>query len=72
MAKVFEQYRKTFIGTQCVIGAITAAALFQTRHAFAAGAFFLVMQVGAFAGAAWAASLKDRIGSVRRTRALRA
>jgi hypothetical protein len=66
-ARVFEQYRKTFLGTQVVIGLVTIAALIQTHHLVAALGFFAMMQVGALAGAAWAASLKSRIVSARRT-----
>jgi hypothetical protein len=64
---VFAQYRKSLVGTQIVIGIVTVAALIETRRIVAALAFFAVMQVGAIAGAAWAASLKNRIANARRT-----
>jgi hypothetical protein len=64
---VFAQYKKSFVGTQIVIGVVTLAALVQSRHIVAALAFFAMMQVGALAGAAWATSLKNRIANARRT-----
>jgi hypothetical protein len=65
LACVLQQYRKTFVGTQIVITVVTVASLVQTHRVIAAAAFFAMMQLGAFAGAAWAASLKSRIASVR-------
>jgi hypothetical protein len=66
--RMFEQYKKTFLGTQIVIGAVSIAALIATRHLAAALAFFAMMQVGAVVGAAWAVSLKSRITSARGAR----
>jgi hypothetical protein len=64
-ARVFAQYRKNFVGTQIVIGLVTVASLMQTHRAFAAVAFFVMMQLGALAGAVWGASLKSRIANAR-------
>jgi hypothetical protein len=64
-ARVLEQYRKNFVGTQIVIVLVTVASLFQTHRALAAVAFFVMMQLGALAGAVWATSLKDRIANGR-------
>jgi hypothetical protein len=65
MAFVLQQYRKTFVGTQIVIAFVTLVSLIQTHRVIAALAFFAMMQLGALAGAAWAASLKYRIASAR-------
>ncbi len=63
--RVFEQYKKSFVGTQIMIAVVTAAALIHTRHLVAALGFFATMQVGALLGAAWGTSLKNRIASAR-------
>ncbi len=56
---MWEQYKKTFIGTQLVI-AIAAWQLYGTlgRRALTTAMFVLMMQVGAAFGAAWAHRLK--------------
>lgn len=59
---MLEQYKKTFASMQVFIAMVTAALYFALgrRWTLAAG-FFLMMQVGAVFGAAWAARLKKRL-----------
>jgi hypothetical protein len=64
---MFEQYRKTLVGTQPVIGLVTLSVFVQTHRVVAAAAYFAIMQVGALVGAAWAASMKNRIANARGT-----
>ena len=63
---MWEQYKKTFIGQQLVILVITVM-VFQTAHHLAIPtlAFFLMMQAGALAGAAWGARLKRKVEAAR-------
>lgn len=67
---MWEQYKKTFIGQQLMILVISAM-VFQTSHHLLIPtlAFFLMMQVGAFAGAAWGARLKRKVEAARALRA---
>jgi hypothetical protein len=58
---VLKQYKKNVIGTQLAIAVITAAMLFQSHRWATALASFLVMQLGAIAGAAWGAALTGRM-----------
>jgi hypothetical protein len=59
---MWEQYRKTFGSMQVFIALVTVAMFFALGHAWAlAAGFFLMMQVGAIFGAAWAARLKRRL-----------
>jgi len=59
---MWEQYKKTFLRIQSVILIVSCAAFFAADHRLvAAGAFFLVMQIGAVLGAVWAVRLKHRV-----------
>jgi hypothetical protein len=58
---IAQQYRKTFVTMQVVIGIITATVLIQTHRLIAAFAFFVVMQLGAVFGAMWAARLRSLV-----------
>ena len=55
---MWQHYRKTFVGMQAVIWAVTIAAYFMCGQRLApAGVFFVVMQWSAVIGAVWAARL---------------
>jgi hypothetical protein len=59
---MWEQYKKTFAKTQAVIVVITAATYFLMGELAARSAmFFLMMQIGAFAGAAWGVRLRKKV-----------
>jgi hypothetical protein len=58
---MWEQYRKTFVGMQVTIAAITGGAYFTMYRSFVpAAVFFVVMQSGALLGAYWGMRLKKR------------
>jgi len=58
---MWEQYRKTLLGMQIVICAVTAAVYINMGHRwFAALVFFVTMQISALIGAMWASRLKGR------------
>jgi hypothetical protein len=57
---MWEHYKKTFKGIQVVIWLVAAAVyVFFGRQWQPAAAFFVVMQIGAVVGAAWAARLSS-------------
>lgn len=59
---MWEQYKRTFAKTQLVIMVVTAATYLGLGQVAARSAvFFLVMQIGAFAGAAWGVRLKRKV-----------
>ncbi len=59
---MWEQYKKTFAKTQAVILVITAATYFLMGGMAARSAvFFLMMQIGALAGAAWGVRLRRKV-----------
>jgi hypothetical protein len=62
---VTEQYKKTLVSTQVLIGVITMAVLIRSHRLTAALAFFAMMQLGALLGALWAARLKSKIERAR-------
>ena len=62
---VRDHYKQTFVGTQVTIAAITLFVLWKSQHLVAAAAFFATMQIGALAGAIWAARLRARIQGAR-------
>jgi hypothetical protein len=62
---VKQQYRKTLVSTQVLIGVITLGVLFRTQRLAAALAFFATMQIGALIGALWAVRLKSKIERAR-------
>jgi hypothetical protein len=64
--EAWHQYKKTWVGTQLLIGVVTAGVLLRSHRLIAALAFFLTMQLGGLIGAMWAIRLKNR---VERTRA---
>jgi uncharacterized membrane protein YfcA len=55
---MWAQYKKTFVFTQVVIVVVTCIAYLGQRQWPAAALLFLVMQVGAVLGAAWALRLR--------------
>jgi hypothetical protein len=59
---MWTQYKKTFAKTQLVIALVTAGTyLGLGQVATRSLAFFLMMQVGALAGAAWGIRLKRKV-----------
>ena len=54
---MWEQYKKTAVGIQVVIGIVTVAILILSRTWAAGGMFFVVMQFSALLGAGWATRL---------------
>jgi len=59
---MWEQYKKTFYKTQVIIGAATIGTYLWLGHvAVRSAAFFLVMQIGAVAGAMWGTRLKRKV-----------
>jgi hypothetical protein len=59
---MWEQYKRTFAKTQLVIWLITAATFLGLGQVWArSAAFFLVMQLGAAAGAGWGVRLKRKV-----------
>ena len=60
-ASVWQQYKRTFLGMQVMIAAVSAGAyLMLYRQVLPVVTFFLVMQFGSVAGALWATRLKRR------------
>lgn len=57
---MWEQYKKTFVGTQAVIAMIAIGVLRWTHLWDLAALFFVTMQVGAVVGAAWALRLRGK------------
>ena len=60
-SSMFERYRRTFLGTQVLIAAVTAAIFLKLQVWQTAAVFFVMMQLGAVVGALWASQLKRRI-----------
>jgi hypothetical protein len=61
MWPMLERYKRTFVGTQAMILAVSAL-IFVKFHVWqAAFLFFAAMQIGAITGATWAARLKRKI-----------
>jgi len=59
---MWEQYKKTFAQMQLLIVLVTAGTyLYLGRGAARSAVFFLVMQVGAVAGARWGLRLKRKV-----------
>ena len=58
---MWEQYRKTLIGTQLFILSICALMVYRRVPIGGVAVFFVVMQLGAVIGARWAARLKRKI-----------
>jgi hypothetical protein len=58
---MLERYRRTFFVTQASIAAVAVAIFIQSHRLFVAAVFFAVMQLGALAGALWAARIKRKI-----------
>jgi uncharacterized membrane protein YfcA len=58
---MWKQYKKTFVGMQLVIWAITGGVL-AWRHLWdLAAMFFVTMQIGAVIGAMWGQRLKSKV-----------
>jgi uncharacterized membrane protein YfcA len=58
---MWKQYKKTFVGMQLVICAITGGVL-AWRHLWdLAAMFFVTMQIGAVLGAMWGQRLKSKV-----------
>jgi hypothetical protein len=57
---MLNQYRKTLVGTQMVIAAVTLAVHLRAHRLDVSLAFFTAMQLGAILGAFWAARLRVR------------
>ena len=55
---MWAQYKRTLLITQVVIAIVTWIAYLGQRQWFTAALLFLVMQVGAVVGAAWALRLR--------------
>ena len=68
---MWEQYRKTAIGIQIVIGIVTIAVVIWSRTLTAGGVFFVAMQLSALLGAGWAARLSRLQERGRQLRELR-
>ncbi len=59
---MWEHYRKTFKSMQLAIALATIVIYFGLhRMWFVAAVFFVMMQVGSFAGALWAKRLRDKM-----------
>jgi hypothetical protein len=59
---MWAQYKKTFAKTQMVIAIVTAAIyLALGQGAARAAVFFLMMQMGAVAGAMWGVRLRKKV-----------
>ena len=54
---MWEQYKKTALGIQLVIAAVTLAVLIWSRVLVVGGVFFLAMQLSAVLGAGWSVRL---------------
>jgi predicted Na+-dependent transporter len=62
---MWEQYKKTFLGTQVLILGVALAVMFLNHRPTLAAAFFVTMQIGAAYGALWGSRWKDRIRRAR-------
>jgi hypothetical protein len=63
---MWEQYKRTFAKTQLVIMVVTAATYWGLGQvAERSAVFFLMMQIGALAGAAWGVRLKRKVDGIR-------
>jgi hypothetical protein len=63
---MWSHYKSTFVGTQLMILAVTAAIYFCFgRVTPMALVFYVTMQIGSLAGAGWAARLRRRAGESR-------
>ena len=59
---MWEQYKRTFAKTQATIALVTAGTyLYMGHYLPRALGFFVVMQIAAFAGAAWGVRLKRKV-----------
>ena len=59
---MLEHYKKRFFGMQTFIAFVVIAVYFAMNHRVApAAVFFVMMQIGALVGAAWAARLTRRL-----------
>lgn len=67
---MLERYKRTFIGTQTIIAAVTLAILFKLQVWQVAAVFFATMQLGAVMGAMWAGRLKRKLEQHQRALAL--
>ena len=68
---MWEQYKKTAVGIQIVIGIVTLAVVIWSRTLSAGGVFFVAMQLSALLGAGWATRLKRIKERGQQLRALR-
>jgi hypothetical protein len=60
---MWQHYRRTFAGMQIMIAVVAFGIyLLMGRQIVAAVTFFMVMQIGALLGAAWAARLRRIMG----------
>jgi hypothetical protein len=57
---MLERYKRTFVGTQTLIVAITIVILVKLQGWQVAAVFFGTMQLGAVLGAVWASQLKRK------------
>jgi hypothetical protein len=58
-SQMWQHYQRTFAGMQIMIAVVTVGIyFFLGRQMAAAVMFFIVMQIGALLGAAWAARLR--------------
>ena len=58
---MLEQYKKTFLNMQLVIGVVTVCLLGWSHLWSVAATFFFVMQLGAVVGAMWGARLRAKL-----------
>jgi hypothetical protein len=58
---MWEQYKKTLLGTQILIVGVAVTVLIFSHRPTLAAAFFVTMQIGSVYGAAWGNSWKERI-----------
>ena len=56
---MWKQYKKTFVGMQILIGAVTFGLLLWSHRLYVCAAFFGTMQLGSIFGAIWGARLKN-------------
>ena len=54
---MWEQYKKTAVGIQIVIGLVTLGVVIWSRHLAAGAVFFAFMQFSAVLGAGWSVRL---------------
>jgi cyanate permease len=57
---MLERYKRTFVGTQTLIAAVTIVLLVKLQGWQVAAVFFATMQLGAVLGAIWASQLKRK------------